>query len=165
MQDVNALLTAVFAVTREALNMHEAWTLRRGMLRVIEQFIRSTYLHTVSDVLAYLSSKLATTEQASWLRQLRETCWPHDTWNTVSTPARTPEEMQKRADEARAIVLSYTPPQAAYALGIGGKQAVMDALGTVHQVVTDPMVSLDLHLALLLRVMDLAVGTASGSSG
>jgi len=35
----------------------------------------------------------------------------------------------------------------------------------VHQVVTDPMVSLDLHLALLLRVMDLAVGTASGSSG
>ena len=165
MQDVNALLTAVFAVTREALNMHEAWTLRRGMLRVIEQFIRSTYLHTVSDVLAYFSSKLATTEQASWLRQLRETCWPHDTWNTASTPARTPEEMQKRADEARAIVLSYTPPQAAYALGIGGKQAVMDALGTVHQVVTDPMVSLDLHLALLLRVMDLAVGTASGSSG
>lgn len=162
MQDVNALLTAVFAVTREALNMHEAWTLRRGMLRVIEQFIRTTYIHTVSNVLAYFSSKLSTTEQASWLRQLREACWPHDTWNTAPTPVRTPEEIQKRADEAHAIVLGYTPPQAAYALGIGGKQAVMDALGTIHKVVTDPMVSLDLHLALLLRVMDLAIGTASG---
>ena len=162
MQDVNALLTAVFAVTREALNMHEAWTLRRGMLRVIEQFIRTTYIHTVSNVLTYFSSKLSTTEQASWLRQLREACWPHDTWNTARTPVRTPEEIQKRADEAHAIVLSYTPPQSAYALGIGGKQAVMDALSTVHKVVTDPMVSLDLHLALLLRVMDLAIGTASG---
>lgn len=48
---------------------------------------------------------------------------------------------------------------------MGGKQTCMDALATVRDVVTDPVVSLDLHLALVLRVLDLAMGTASGDRG
>ena len=161
LHDINVLLTAVFAVTREALNMHKAWTLQRGMLRIIEQYIRTTYVSTVSKMLSYFASKLSLNEQASWLKYLRESWWPNDAWNTETAPIQTEEEIRARYQEARKIVLSYAPPQAAYALGIGGKQAVCDALTTVHKVVTDPMVSLDLHLALLLRVIDLAIGTAS----
>ncbi|WFD27162.1 hypothetical protein MNAN1_002158 [Malassezia nana] len=165
-QDVHALLTAVFAVTREALNMHEAWTLQRGMLRVIEQFLRTTYYGTVTDLVTYLASLLSLDAQVSWLQLLRTTLWPNDTWATHSaTPARSAAEVQATADAARAVVLSYVPPQSAYALGLGGKQAVVDALATVHGVVTDPVVSLDLHLALLLRVLDLAMGTAGAPSG
>lgn len=165
MRDVNALLTAIFAVTREALNMHESWTLRRGMLRVIEQFIRTTYLSSVSRLLMHFSGKLSTDAQASWLRHMRESLWPNDEWSTHSEPPRTAAQIRQRAEEAHAIVLTYAPQQAAYALGIGGKQAVADALSTAHEVVTDPMVSLDLHLAVLLRVIDLAVGTAAAASG
>lgn len=161
LHDINVLLTAVFAVTREALNMHKAWTLQRGMLRIIEQYIRTTYVSTVSKTLSYFASKLSLNEQASWLKYLRESWWPNDVWNTETSPIQTEEGIRTRYQEARKVVLSYAPPQAAYALGIGGKQAVCDALTTVHKVVTDPMVSLDLHLALLLRVIDLAIGTAS----
>ena len=161
-QDVNALLTAVFAVTREALNMNEAWTLRRGMLRVLEQFLRTTYIGTASNLLSYFSSMLSLQSQVSWLELIRTSLWPEDVWNTETAPPRTPTEARARADEARKIVLSYVPPQAAYALGLGGKQAVADAFTTVHSLVTDPVVALDLHLALILRVLDLAMGTASG---
>lgn len=165
-QDVHALLTAVFAVTREALNMHEAWTLQRGMLRVIEQFLRTTYYGTVTDLVTYLASLLSMDAQVSWLQLLRTKLWPDDTWAAHSaTPARSAAEVQATADAARAVILSYAPPQSAYALGLGGKQAVVDALATVHGVVTDPVVSLDLHLALLLRVLDLAMGTAGAPSG
>ena len=143
LHDINVLLTAVFAVTREALNMHKAWTLQRGMLRIIEQYIRTTYVSTVSKTLSYFASKLSLNEQASWLKYLRESWWPNDVWNTETSPIQTEEGIRTRYQEARKVVLSYAPPQAAYALGIGGKQAVCDALTTVHKVVTDPMVSLD----------------------
>jgi len=165
--DVKALLTAVFAVMREALNMHEAWTVQRGMLRVIEQFLRTTYYGTVSSLVTYLAGLLSIDAQVSWLHLLRTTLWPDDVWTggLSSKPARTAAEVRATAEAARAVVLSYVPPQAAYALGLGGKQAVADALATVHDVVTDPVVSLDLHLALLLRVLDLAMGTAGAPSG
>ena len=73
--DVKALLTAVFAVTREALNMHEAWTLQRGMLRVIEQFLRTTYYGTVANLVTYLAGLLSTDAQVSWLALLRTKLW------------------------------------------------------------------------------------------
>lgn len=167
--DVQALLTAVFAVTREALNMHEAWTLQRGMLRVIEQFLRTTYYNTVANLVTYLAGLLSIDAQVSWLQLLRTMLWPNDVWTggapASAAPARTSAEVRATAEAARAVVLSYVPPQAAYALGLGGKQAVADALATVHDVVTNPVVSLDLHLALLLRVLDLAMGTAGAPSG
>ncbi|WFD19171.1 hypothetical protein MCAP1_001394 [Malassezia caprae] len=166
-QDVKALLTAVFAVTREALNMHEAWTVQRGMLRVMEQFLRTTYYGTVASLVTYLAGLLSIDAQVSWLQLLRTKLWPNDAWagGQPGHPARSAADVRATAEAARAVVLSYAPPQAAYALGLGGKQAVADALATVHDVVTDPVVSLDLHLALLLRVLDLAMGTAGAPSG
>lgn len=164
-QDIDALLTAVFAVVHEAFNLQGAWTLRRGLLRVLEQVVRTTYSTSVVSTLVYFSSTLTLPALASWLEVLRTTLWPNGVWKSESDPPRTAAQKQATAAEAREIVLSYTPTQAAYAIGMGGKQTCMDALATVHEVVTDPVVSLDLHLALVLRVLDLAMGTASGDRG
>ncbi|KAI3617597.1 hypothetical protein CBS9595_003506 [Malassezia furfur] len=164
-QDIDALLTAVFAVVHEAFNLQGAWTLRRGLLRVLEQVVRTTYSTSVVSTLVYFSSTLTLPALASWLEVLRTTLWPNGVWESEGAPPRTAAEKQATAAEAHEIVLSYTPTQAAYAIGMGGKQTCMDALATVHEVVTDPVVSLDLHLALVLRVLDLAMGTASGDRG
>ncbi|WFD44386.1 hypothetical protein MPSI1_003054 [Malassezia psittaci] len=161
-QDVDALLTAVFAVVHEAFNLQGSWTLRRGLLRVLEQVVRTTYSTSVVSTLVYLASMLSVPALASWLSALRNSLWPDGRWREHSEPQRSLEQKQATAAEARQVVLSYTPTQAAYALGMGGKQTCMDALITIHDAVTDPVVSLDLHLALVLRVLDLAIGTASG---
>lgn len=164
-QDVDAILTAVFAVVHEAFNLQGSWTLRRGLLRVLEQVVRTTYSTSVVSTLVYFASMLSLPALVSWFEVLRTTLWPNGVWNAESAPPRTPAEKAATAKEAREVVLSYTPTQAAYAIGMGGKQTCMDALATVHDVVTDPVVSLDLHLALVLRVLDLAMGTASGDRG
>ncbi|WFC95982.1 hypothetical protein MBRA1_002638 [Malassezia brasiliensis] len=164
-QDIDALLTAIFAVAHEAFNLQGAWTLRRGLLRVLEQVVRTTYSTSVVSTLVYFSSTLKLSALASWLEALRTTLWPNGVWKSEGAPPRTAAQKQATAAEARQIVLSYTPTQAAYAIGMGGKQACMDALTIVHEVITDPVVSLDLHLALVLRVLDLAMGTASGDRG
>ncbi|WFD00114.1 hypothetical protein MYAM1_002860 [Malassezia yamatoensis] len=161
-EDVDALLTAVFAVVHEAFNLQGSWTLRRGLLRVLEQVVRTTYSASVVSTLVYLASMLSVPALGSWLSALRISLWPDGRWRENSQPERSFEQKQATAAEARQVVLSYTPTQAAYAIGMGGKQTCMDALITIHDVVTDPVVSLDLHLALVLRVLDLAIGTASG---
>ena len=164
-QDIDALLTAVFAVVHEAFNLQGAWTLRRGLLRVLEQVVRTTYSTSVVSTLVYFASMLTVPALASWLEVLRATLWPNGVWKSESAPPRTVAQKRATAAEAREVVLSYTPTQAAYTIGMGGKQTCMDALATIHEVVTDPVVALDLHLALVLRVLDLAMGTASGDRG
>lgn len=163
--DINALLSALFSVTREALNLQGTWTLRGGLLRVLEQYLRTTYSTSAANTLAYFASMLSLESQVSWLELLRTSLWPNDEWSTEAAPTRSEAEKRATAEEARLIVESYAPPQASYALGIGGKQACIDALRTVHAVVTDPVVALDLHLALLLRTLELATGTAGLRSG
>ena len=152
-------------MVHEAFNLQGSWTLRRGLLRVLEQVVRTTYSTSVVSTLVYFASMLSLPALVSWFEVLRTTLWPNGVWNAESAPPRTPAEKAATAKEAREVVLSYTPTQAAYAIGMGGKQTCMDALATVHDVVTDPVVSLDLHLALVLRVLDLAMGTASGDRG
>ncbi|WFD29926.1 hypothetical protein MSPP1_000940 [Malassezia sp. CBS 17886] len=156
-EEADALLAAVFAVMHEAFHVQGAWTLRRGLLRVLEQVVRTTYSTSVVSTLVYLSSMLSAASIASWLAHIRTSLWPDGVWSTAQAPVRTHAEKLKTAQDARDIVLSYTPTQAVYALGIGGRQACMEALATVHEVVTEPVVALDLHLALLLRVLDLAM--------
>ena len=84
-------------------------------------------------------------------------------WRVDSEPAPVPtaEERTSNAAKAKETVLRYTPTQAALALGIGGKQLCIDALSSVHEVVTDPVVARDLQLAILLRVIDM--GTAAST--
>lgn len=160
-RDVDALLSALFAVAHEAFNLQGAWTLRRGLLRVMEQIVRTTYSTTVVSTLLYLASMLAPDALASWLTSIRETLWPGDVWQSESKPPRTNAEREATAQQAREIVLSYTPTQVAFALGIGRPQC-MEALASVHETVTDDVCAKDLHLALLLRVMDLSIGSARG---
>ena len=160
-RDVDALLSALFAVAHEAFNLQGAWTLRRGLLRVMEQIVRTTYSATVVSTLLYLASMLAPDALASWLTSIRESLWPGDVWQSESKPPRTNAEREATAQQAREIVLSYTPTQVAFALGIGRPQC-MEALASVHETITDDVCAKDLHLALLLRVMDLSIGSARG---
>lgn len=160
-RDVDALLSALFAVAHEAFNLQGAWTLRRGLLRVMEQIVRTTYSTTVVSTLLYLASMLAPDALASWLTSIRESLWPGDVWQSESKPPRTNAEREATAQQAREIVLSYTPTQVAFALGIGRPQC-MEALASVHETITDDVCAKDLHLALLLRVMDLSIGSARG---
>ncbi|WFD08356.1 hypothetical protein MVES1_003728 [Malassezia vespertilionis] len=161
--DIDALLTAVFAAAHEAFNLQGSWTFRRGLLRVLEQVVRTTYSTSVMGTLVYFAAMLTPSALAAWVAYLRDAIWPNGVYSQEETPPRTAEQRRVTAVEARNVVLSYTPTQAAYALGIGGKQTCMDAMATVHDVLTDPAVSLDLHLTLLLRVLDLGKGVASGN--
>ena len=157
----DTLVRAVFGVAYEAFDLQGAWTMRRGLLRVLEQIVRTTYASAAASSVSYMSSALSEEALVTWLDVLSDSLWPGGVWNSESAPEPTAEERTSNAAKAKETVLKYTPTQAALALGIGGKQLCIDALSSVHEVVTDPVVARDLQLSILLRVMDM--GTAAST--
>ena len=157
----DTLVRAVFGVAYEAFDLQGVWTMRRGLLRVLEQIVRTTYASAAASSVSYMSSALSEEALVAWLDVLSESLWPGGVWNSEPAPVPTAEERTSNAAKAKETVLRYTPTQAALALGIGGKQLCIDALSSVHEVVTDPVVARDLQLAILLRVIDM--GTAAST--
>ncbi|KAK0534535.1 hypothetical protein OC834_001850 [Tilletia horrida] len=163
---LDTMITAIFQVAHEALGLTTgSWTVRRGMLRVLEQIVRTTYTSSVVSSFSSAVSALSAKGAGEYIDATRESWWPGGEW--ASTPELSKEEQQdearkrkERSGRAREIVRSYAPAQAGYLLGPGGRQACVDALDAVYTSLTHPVTALDISLTLTLEVLDsLTVGT------
>ncbi|EPQ31661.1 uncharacterized protein PFL1_00994 [Pseudozyma flocculosa PF-1] len=155
-KDLDQILSAIFAVADEAFNLQGGWTLRRGMLRVLEQVVRTTYSGSVVSTFNEAASSLNRDSFATWTEALLDSYWPEGQWSTESWPERTAEERQKTAERAREIIVSYAPAQAGYVLGPGGRAACVEALAAVHESLTDPVTAADLGLTMTLKVLEMS---------
>lgn len=170
-QDLDALLSAVFSVADEAFDLSGGWTFRRGMLRVLEQIVRASYGTTIINAFNHTAQSLSSESLGNHLEGLTDSFWPiqkgedgqltsselsNRVWDSTPSPSRTLEEREKTSREARMVVLSYAPTQAAYLLGPGGKQSCERALSAIHQTVEHPITALDLGLTIVLRVLEIS---------
>lgn len=161
-QQLDMLLSSIFAVADEAFNLQGGWTLRRGMLRVLEQVVRTTYASSIVSGFHNSAASLNEHNFAKWIANLTETMWPNGRrWGSeIGTPdetmPRTTDEIAKTAQRAREIVVSYAPAQAGYLLGPGGKVACVKALAEVHETLMDPVASSDFGLTIVLKALDMA---------
>ena len=159
---LDMLLSSIFAVADEAFNLQGGWTLRRGMLRVLEQVVRTTYASSIVAGFNNSAASLNVDNFAKWIADLTNTMWPNGRrWGSeMGTPdekkPRTQDEMQRTAEKAREIVVSYAPAQAGYLLGPGGKVACVKALAEVHATLMDPITACDLGLTVVLKALDMA---------
>ncbi|TKY86617.1 hypothetical protein EX895_004256 [Sporisorium graminicola] len=159
---LDMLLSSIFAVADEAFNLQGGWTLRRGMLRVLEQVVRTTYASSIIAGFNNSAASLNVDNFAKWIADLTNTMWPGGRrWGSeIGTPdekkPRTRDEMQRTAERAREIVVSYAPAQAGYLLGPGGKVACVKALAEVHATLMDPITACDLGLTVVLKALDMA---------
>ncbi|KAJ1028800.1 hypothetical protein NDA16_001965 [Ustilago loliicola] len=159
---LDMLLSSIFAVADEAFNLQGGWTLRRGMLRVLEQVVRTTYASSIVAGFNNSAAGLNVDNFAKWIAALTETMWPGGRrWGSeIGTPdekkERTEEEKQRTAEKAREIVVSYAPAQSGYLLGPGGKVACVKALAEVHATLMDPITACDLGLTVVLKALDMA---------
>ncbi len=161
-RQLDMLLSSIFAVADEAFNVQGGWTLRRGMLRVLEQVVRTTYASSIVAGFNNAAAGLNVENAAKWIAQLTETMWPNGRrWGSeIGTPdevlPRTEAQKRATAERARQIVVSYAPAQAGYVLGPGGKMACVKALAEVHETVMDPITASDLGLTVVLKALDMA---------
>ncbi|KAN0061519.1 hypothetical protein ACQY0O_006366 [Thecaphora frezii] len=155
-KDLDQILSAVFAVADEAFNLQGGWTLRRGMLRVLEQVVRTTYSSSLVSTFNEAASALNVESFTEWTEALLGSYWPGDVWSTEAWPERSAEEKQQTHNHASDIIVSYAPAQAGYVLGPGGRAACVEALRSVHETVTDPVTAADLGLCLTLKLLEMA---------
>ncbi|CAD6916542.1 unnamed protein product [Tilletia laevis] len=157
---LDTMISAIFQVAHEALGLSTgAWTLRRGMLRVLEQICRTAYASLLLNSFNSSVSALSTKGVGEYIDSTRESWWPNGEW--ASTPVLSKEEQREealkkreRSIQAREIVRSFAPAQAGYVLGPGGRQACVAALDAVYETLTHPITSLDISLTLTLEVLD-----------
>ncbi|GAC96526.1 hypothetical protein PHSY_004106 [Pseudozyma hubeiensis SY62] len=161
-RQLDMILSSIFAVADEAFNLQGGWTLRRGMLRVLEQVVRTTYATSIVSGFNNSAASLNVDNFAKWISGLTETMWPNGRrWGSeVGTSdekkPRSAEEKSRTAERAREIVVSYAPAQAGYLLGPGGKVACVKALAEVHATLMDETASADLGLVVVLKALDMA---------
>uniref|UniRef100_V5GNA2 Sorting nexin C-terminal domain-containing protein n=2 Tax=Kalmanozyma brasiliensis (strain GHG001) TaxID=1365824 RepID=V5GNA2_KALBG len=161
-RQLDMLLSSVFAVADEAFNLQGGWTLRRGMLRVLEQVVRTTYASSIVAGFNNAAASLNVGNFARWIEDLTNSLWPNGRrWGSeIGTadekPPRTEKEKLATREKAREIVVSYAPAQAGYLLGPGGKVACVKALAEVHATLMDPITASDLGLTVVLKALDMA---------
>ncbi|PWZ00829.1 hypothetical protein BCV70DRAFT_200095 [Testicularia cyperi] len=155
-KDLDMILASIFAVADEAFNLQGGWTLRRGMLRVLEQVVRTTYASSVVSTFNNAAAALNTDNFARWIGEITNSFWPDGRFTTERGPERSDAEKRKTADRAREIIISYAPAQAGFMLGPGGRLACVKALAAVHETVLDPVTASDLGLSLVLKSFEVA---------
>ena len=103
-----------------------------------------------------MASSLSEESLVSWCDTLSDSLWPGGVWSTELSPTPTAEERTRNAAKAREVMVEYAPTQA-LALGLGGRQLCVDAIASVHSVITDKTIARDLQLAILLRALDMGI--------
>lgn len=91
-QELDNLLSCFFAIADEAFNLSGGWTLRRGLLRVLEQVVRTQYWSSIMGIFHNLSHSLNQEQIASWIVQLKDQFWPDE--------AAVPSDQNKSASAA-----------------------------------------------------------------
>ena len=161
-RQLDLLLSSIFAVADEAFNLQGSWTLRRGMLRVLEQVVRTTYASSIVAAFNNSAASLNASNFAKWIADLTNSLWPNGRrWGSEigtvhETKPRSRDDKAKTHERAREIVVSYAPAQAGYLLGPGGKVACVKALAEVHATLMDPITACDLGLTVVLKALDMA---------
>ncbi|CDW98898.1 hypothetical protein [Sporisorium scitamineum] len=74
---LDMLLSSIFAVADEAFNLQGGWTLRRGMLRVLEQVVRTTYATSIVAGFNNTAASLNVDNFAKWIGDLTNVMWPN----------------------------------------------------------------------------------------
>jgi hypothetical protein len=181
-QELDNLLSCFFAIADEAFNLSGGWTLRRGLLRVLEQVVRTQYWSTITGMFHNLSHSLNEEQIGTWLDQLKDKFWPDEAKGKVNVPSsnakgqdegigphdaahlveaveetreKSKEEKQAWHLKAKSVVVAQTPTGSAFFLGPGGKQSCEKALNLLHEEICSPETSLDLVLTAVLKICDI----------
>lgn len=124
-QDFENILSAGLALLEEAYDLSARnWTFKRGILRMIEQVLRSSYAGTIK---IYIQRMILTASDlegiASWIDGFRDSFWPEGVWWVADpdTPKRTAEEKEETRKEARKLFIAQAPDGLKIALGAAGK--------------------------------------------
>ncbi|CAO1626354.1 unnamed protein product [Parajaminaea phylloscopi] len=155
---LDSLLTSIFALADEALSLTGAWSMRRGVVRLLQSVVRQSYSGAIVSAFDGTASALSTDAIARWIDTARTTFWangPDAKWSHVKGPPRTAKDRIESEEKARAIVVSYAPSQAAFVLGPGGRQACERGLEAVHGVICEDEGARDLVLTLVLRLVQM----------
>lgn len=155
---LDALLTSIFALADEALSLTGAWSMRRGVVRLLQSVVRQSYSGAIMSAFDGTASSLSTDAMAEWVDKIRTTFWangPDANWSHVKGAARSAKERIESEEKARAVVVSYAPAQAAFILGPGGRQACERGLEAIHGVICEDEGALDLVLTLVLRLVQM----------
>ncbi|UZJ53976.1 hypothetical protein CBS101457_003296 [Exobasidium rhododendri] len=88
-QDLDNLLSCAFAIADEAFNLSGGWTLRRGLLRVLEQVVRTQYWSSIMGMFHNLSHSLNEEQIGTWLDQLKDKFWPDEKKGKSTVPLYT----------------------------------------------------------------------------
>lgn len=156
---LDALLTSIFSLADEALSLTGAWSMRRGVVRLLQSVVRQSYSASIVSAFDGTASALSADSVADWIETARNSFWgPEDQgskWSHVKGPARSAKERIESEEKARKIALSYAPTQAAFVLGPGGRNACEKGIEAVHGVICEDEGALDLVLTLVLRLMEM----------
>ncbi|CAO1635435.1 unnamed protein product [Sympodiomycopsis kandeliae] len=153
---LDAILTSIFALADEALSLTGAWSMRRGVVRLLQSVVRQSYSSSIISAFDGVSSSLTSSNVSSTMDFIRETFWSSQgKFTHVKGPARSAKERIESEEKAREIVKGYAPTQAAFVLGPGGKQACEKGLEAVHGVICDDDGALDLALTMTLRLLQM----------
>ncbi|PWN30857.1 hypothetical protein BDZ90DRAFT_229848 [Jaminaea rosea] len=155
---LDALLTSMFALADEALSLTGAWSMRRGVVRLLQSVIRQSYSAAIVSAFEGTTSALSVSSVSGWMDKARTTFWSQDEaakWIYVKGAPRTARDRVQSEEAARKVVLGYAPAQAAFVLGPGGKQACERGLEAIHGVVCEDEGALDLVLTLALRLIQM----------
>ena len=112
-QEMDNLLSCAFAIADEAFNLSGGWTLRRGLLRVIEQVVRTQYFSSIMGMFHNLAYSLNQEQIASWTVQLKEKFWPNEVTTAPISKQQQPQShptsngvhVQAQGQEAAAELL------------------------------------------------------------
>lgn len=172
---LDALLTSLFALADEALSLTGAWSMRRGVVRLLQSVVRQSYSSSIVSAFDGTASALSSQSVARWMDTARTTFWSSPGSGTADTngssntnhssdqpkwiyqkgPPRTARQRIESEEEAREILLGYAPPQSVFVLGPGGQKACERALEAVHGVICEDEGALDLVLTLVLRMLQM----------
>jgi hypothetical protein len=108
-QEMDTLLSCAFAIADEAFNLSGGWTLRRGLLRVLEQVVRTQYFSSIMGMFHNLAYSLNQEQIASWIVQLKEKFWPDEgavpAVTSKDQKQHTQSDLHERRQEAAAELL------------------------------------------------------------
>ncbi|PWN91003.1 hypothetical protein FA10DRAFT_302183 [Acaromyces ingoldii] len=75
------LLSSLFSIADEAFNLSGGWTLRRGMLRILEQIVRTQYWSSILGLFNGLAGALSSEKMGGWAQDVCNRFWPGGKWH------------------------------------------------------------------------------------
>lgn len=109
------LLSSLFSIADEAFNLSGGWTLRRGMLRILEQIVRTQYWSSILGLFNGLAGALSSEKMGGWAQDVCNRFWPGGKWHLSDEgqallAAQEREKQQQQLPHAQSQAQSQAPP-------------------------------------------------------